>query len=33
MLVAASSDAEEAAKTPTGKLLVTEVDVGRAGWP
>jgi sugar lactone lactonase YvrE len=33
MLVAASGDAEEAAKTPTGKLLVTEVDVARAGWP
>lgn len=33
MLAAASSDAVEAAKTPTGKLLVAEVDIGRAGWP
>jgi len=33
MLVAETSDAEEAAKAPRGKVLVTEVDVGRAGWP
>lgn len=33
MLVAPSSDAEEAAKAPKGKVLVTEVDVARAGWP
>jgi len=33
MLVAETSDAEEAAKAPRGKVLVTEVGVGRAGWP
>lgn len=33
MLVAGTSDAEEAAKAPRGKVLVTEVDAGRAGWP
>ena len=33
MLVAETSDAEEAAKAPRGKVLVTEVDVGRAGLP
>jgi sugar lactone lactonase YvrE len=33
MLVAETSDAEEAAKWPTGKVLVAEVDAGRAGWP
>lgn len=33
MLVAPSSDAGEAAKAPLGKVLVTEVEVGRAGWP
>jgi sugar lactone lactonase YvrE len=33
MLVAETSDAEEAAKSPRGKVLVAEVDVGRAGWP
>lgn len=33
MLVAETSDAEEAAKSPRGQVLVTEVDVGRAGWP
>ena len=33
MLVAPSSDAHEAAKAPKGKVLVTQVDVGRAGLP
>lgn len=33
MLVAPSSDATEAAKAPKGKVLVTEVDAARAGWP
>lgn len=33
MLVAPSSDAHEAAKAPLGKVLVAEVDVGRAGLP
>lgn len=33
MLVAPSSDATEAAKAPLGKVLVAEVDAGRAGWP
>lgn len=33
MLVAPSSDATEAAKAPLGKVLVAEVDPGRAGWP
>jgi sugar lactone lactonase YvrE len=33
MLVAETSDADEAAKAPRGKVLVTEVEVGRAGWP
>jgi len=33
MLVAPSSDATEAAKAPHGKVLVAEVDAGRAGWP
>lgn len=33
MLVAPSSDAAEAAKAPLGKVLVTEVDHARAGWP
>ncbi len=33
MLVAPSSDADEAAKAPLGKVLVAEVDAGRAGRP
>lgn len=33
MLVAPSSDAAEAAKSPKGKVLVTEVTVPGAGWP
>lgn len=33
MLVAPSSDATAAAKAPLGKVLVAEVDAGRAGWP
>ncbi|MBX9643251.1 MAG: SMP-30/gluconolactonase/LRE family protein [Novosphingobium sp.] len=33
MLVAPSSDATEAAKAPLGKVLVAEVEAGRAGWP
>ncbi len=33
MLAAPSSDATEAAKAPLGKVLVAEVDAGRAGWP
>lgn len=33
MLVAPSSDATEAARTPLGKVLVTEVSVGHAGLP
>ncbi|MFM5954404.1 MAG: SMP-30/gluconolactonase/LRE family protein [Novosphingobium sp.] len=33
MLVAPSSDAIEAARAPLGKVLVTEVSAGRAGWP
>lgn len=33
MLVAPSSDAGEAAKAPLGKVLVTDVEVGRAGLP
>jgi sugar lactone lactonase YvrE len=33
MLVAPSSDAGEAAKAPLGKVLVAEVEVGRAGLP
>lgn len=33
MLVAPSSDAHEAAKAPLGKVLVAEVEVGRAGLP
>lgn len=33
MLVAPSSDATAAAKTPLGKVLVVEVEAGRAGWP
>jgi sugar lactone lactonase YvrE len=33
MLIAETSDAEEAAKTPTGKVLMAEVDAKRAGWP
>ena len=33
MLVAPSSDATEAARAPLGKVLVAEVDAGRAGWP
>lgn len=33
MLVAPSSNAIEAAKAPLGKVLVAEVDAGRAGWP
>lgn len=33
MLVAPSSDAEQAAAAPLGKILVAEVDQGRAGLP
>jgi sugar lactone lactonase YvrE len=33
MLTAKSSDAHEAAKAPTGKLLITTVETPRAGWP
>jgi sugar lactone lactonase YvrE len=33
MLVAPSSDAHEAARAPLGKVLVAEVNVGRAGLP
>jgi len=33
MLTASSSDAHEAAKAPTGKLLVADVDAPRAGRP
>lgn len=33
MLVAPSSDAEAAARAPLGKVLVAEVEVGRAGLP
>ena len=33
MLVAPSSDADVAAKAPLGKVLVAEVEVGRAGLP
>lgn len=33
MLVAPSSDAVDAAKSPKGKVLVTEVAVPGAGWP
>lgn len=33
MLVASPADAETMAKAPLGKVLIAEVDVGRAGWP
>jgi sugar lactone lactonase YvrE len=33
MLTAKSSDAHEAAATPTGKLLIATVDAPHAGWP
>jgi len=33
MAVAPSSDATEAAQAPLGKVLIAEVDAGRAGWP
>lgn len=33
MLVAPSSDSGHAAKKPRGRVLVTEVGSGRAGWP